>query len=134
MVTSESSLTKRIKRHVIGRRREYFAVTAPGFEKLCLRELRAFAPDASEVNERNIIAMENERLKVTFSQVAGMVARRIISYLREGDVVAQGQRYGLIKFGSRMDVVIPRSCKVLVSLKEPVRGGLTTLARMEDGR
>ena len=47
MVTSESSLIKRIKRHVIGRRREYFVVTAPGFEKLCLKELRTFAPDNS---------------------------------------------------------------------------------------
>jgi putative N6-adenine-specific DNA methylase len=50
-MSSESPLTKRIKRHVIGRRREYFGVTAPGFEKLCLNELRAYTPDDSAVIE-----------------------------------------------------------------------------------
>lgn len=90
----------------------------------------AFAEDASEVNERNIVAIENERVKVVFSQVAGIAARRIISHLRQGDNVTQGQRYGLIKFGSRMDILLPRSCEVLVNLKEPVRGGLTALARI----
>jgi len=88
----------------------------------------AYAPNASEVNEQNVIALENDKIKMTFAQVSGFVARRIISHVREGDEVVQGERYGLIKFGSRMDVVIPRSCKVLVNMKEPVRGGLTPLA------
>ena len=65
-----------------------------------------------------------------FAQIAGVVARRIINYLREGDEIAQGERYGLIKFGSRMDIVFPRSAQVLVESKEAVRGGLTVIAKV----
>jgi len=75
--------------------------------------------------------MENDLMKVKFSQIAGAVARRIINYLREEDEVTQGDRYGLIKFGSRMDVVIPRAANILVEMKEPVRGGITILAKMD---
>ena len=92
----------------------------------------AYAEDASEVNEQSVVGLENERMKVKFAQVAGALARRIINYLRENDEVVQGDRYGLIKFGSRMDVIIPRSAEVLVQLKEPVRGGLTVLAKVSD--
>lgn len=91
----------------------------------------AFAEDASEVNEQSVVGVENDMLRVKFSQVAGALARRIINYLREADEVTQGQRYGLIKFGSRMDVVIPRTANIQVALKEPVRGGLTILATMD---
>ncbi|MBT4034311.1 MAG: phosphatidylserine decarboxylase [Candidatus Marinimicrobia bacterium] len=91
----------------------------------------AFAEDASEVNEQSVVGMENDLMKVKFSQIAGAVARRIINYLREEDEVTQGDRYGLIKFGSRMDVVIPRAANILVEMKEPVRGGITILAKMD---
>ncbi|MCF6238493.1 MAG: phosphatidylserine decarboxylase family protein [Candidatus Marinimicrobia bacterium] len=91
----------------------------------------AFAEDASEVNEQSVVGIENDLVKVKFAQVAGALARRIINYLREEDEVTQGERYGLIKFGSRMDVTIPRSATILVELKEPVRGGLTVLAKLD---
>lgn len=91
----------------------------------------AYAEDASEVNEQSVVTMENDRIKVRFAQIAGALARRIINYLREGDEIFQGDRYGLIKFGSRMDIVVPREATVLVDLKQPVRGGLTVLARMD---
>jgi phosphatidylserine decarboxylase len=91
----------------------------------------AYAEDASEVNEQSIVGMQNDQIKVKFAQVAGVVARRIINYLREGDELLQGDRYGLIKFGSRMDIVIPRSAKVKVELREAVRGGLTILAEVK---
>lgn len=91
----------------------------------------AFAEDASEVNEQSIVTMQNEQIKVKFSQIAGVVARRIINYLREGDEISQGDRYGMIKFGSRMDMTIPRSANIVVELKEAVRGGLTVLAEVE---
>ncbi|NQV15440.1 phosphatidylserine decarboxylase [bacterium] len=91
----------------------------------------AYAEDASEVNEQSMVGLENDLIKVKFAQIAGMAARRIINYLREDDEVNQGDRYGLIKFGSRMDIIIPRAAKVLVELKEPVRGGLTVLAKMD---
>jgi len=91
----------------------------------------AYAEDASEVNEQSVVGMENDQMKIKYAQVAGALARRIINYLREGDKVIQGDRYGLIKFGSRMDVFIPRTAKILVELKEPVRGGLTILASVD---
>ncbi|NQV30303.1 MAG: phosphatidylserine decarboxylase [Candidatus Marinimicrobia bacterium] len=91
----------------------------------------AFAGDASEVNEQSIVGLENELMKVKFAQVAGALARRIINYLREEDQVIQGDRYGLIKFGSRMDIVFPKAAHIMVELKEPVRGGLTVLAKMD---
>ena len=91
----------------------------------------AYSEDASEVNEQSVVGMENDLMKVKFAQIAGVLARRIINYLREEDQVTQGERYGMIKFGSRMDVTIPRTAKVLVELKEPVRGGLTVLAEMD---
>ena len=91
----------------------------------------AYAEDASEVNEQSVVGLENERMKIKFSQVAGALARRIINYLREGDEVSQGARYGLIKFGSRMDITFPRTARINVELKEPVRGGLTILATMD---
>ncbi len=91
----------------------------------------AYAEDASEVNEQSMVTMENDLMKIKFAQIAGALARRIINYLREEDQVIQGERYGMIKFGSRMDVTIPRTAEVLVELKEPVRGGLTVLAKMD---
>ncbi len=91
----------------------------------------AFAEDASEVNEQSVVGMENELMKVKFAQIAGALARRIINYLRDADEVTQGDRYGLIKFGSRMDIIIPRAALIRVELKEPVRGGITILAEME---
>jgi len=90
----------------------------------------AFAEDASEVNEQSVVGMENGTIRVKFAQIAGVVARRIINYLREGDEIEQGERYGLIKFGSRMDIVFPRSAQVLVESKEAVRGGLTVIAKV----
>jgi phosphatidylserine decarboxylase len=91
----------------------------------------AYALDASEVNEQSLVGMENDLMKIKFAQVAGALARRIINYLREGDEVTQGDRYGLIKFGSRMDITIPREAQIKVELKEAVRGGLTVLAALE---
>jgi len=91
----------------------------------------AYADDASEVNEQSVVGLQNERIKIKFSQIAGVVARRIINYLREGDEISQGDRYGMIKFGSRMDIIFPRSAKIKVGLKEAVRGGLTVLAEVD---
>ncbi len=88
----------------------------------------AFAENASEVNEQSVVSLANEYLKIKFSQISGVVARRIINYLQVGDEVKQGSRYGLIKFGSRMDVFIPVDCNILVKPGDAVRGGITILA------
>jgi len=70
---------------------------------------------------------------VTFKQIAGLLARRIVFNLREGDRVERGQRVGLIKFGSRVDVIVPAEAVLRVTVGEKVKGGATVLAEMASG-
>ena len=89
----------------------------------------AFA-DASEVNERNAIALQADSTKIIVRQIAGLVARRIVCWVKPGDTLARGERLGLIKFGSRVDVVLPRRTQVLVKVGSTVRGGETAIAKL----
>lgn len=90
--------------------------------------LVAYEDKASERNERTHIGIENGTCKVLFRQIAGFIARRIVCTLREGDSVQSGDRFGMIKFGSRVDVVVPKEAEVRVKLRESVTGGETILA------
>ena len=90
----------------------------------------AFNDKASEQNERTHIGIENGKYRVFFRQIAGFIARRIVCTLREGDDVACGDRFGMIKFGSRVDVVVPREAELKVALEDDVVGGETILAVM----
>jgi phosphatidylserine decarboxylase len=88
---------------------------------------------ASLLNERNTVFMETpHRQRVAFTQIAGLVARRIVCYLQATDSVQRGERYGLIRFGSRMEVSFPLTWEVLVRPGQKVRGALTALAHMAD--
>ena len=87
----------------------------------------AFEDKASERNERNEIGITNSAGKVLFIQVAGFVARRIISDLQIGDSVNIGNRFGMIKFGSRVDVIVPAHWKVNVKKDDNVTAGETIL-------
>ena len=92
---------------------------------------------ASEDNERNsvVIATANGRIGVV--QIAGLVARRIVSFVREGQSIGAGERFGLIRFGSRLDVYLPQGTKTLVSAGQTAVAGETVLAdfgRDDDGR
>ncbi len=88
---------------------------------------------ASELNERNVVVMENNRgQRVAFTQIAGLVARRIVCYLDKGLRVRRGERYGLIRFGSRMEVCVPTDWEMLVRVGERVRGVASALARMKE--
>lgn len=79
---------------------------------------------ASEDNESNSIVIQTEDSEhVTLIQVAGLVARRILCYVTEGDRVDRGQRYGFIRFGSRVEVFLPRDYSITVSVGDKVRGG-----------
>jgi phosphatidylserine decarboxylase len=71
-------------------------------------------------------------MEVTFIQIAGLLARRIVFNLRAGDTVARGQRVGLIKFGSRVNVLLPAEADVLVKVGQRVQGGSTVLASMAE--
>lgn len=92
--------------------------------------LVAWHPKSSEKNERTEIGVRHKNgTKVLFKQIAGAVARRIVYYLNEGDDVALGDRFGIVKFGSRMDVIVPRSVSFQVEVGQSVVGGETVLFR-----
>jgi phosphatidylserine decarboxylase len=96
--------------------------------------LNAMNPASADRNEQNIVTVRGEGFEVTFKQIAGLLARRIVFNLREGNSVERGQRVGLIKFGSRVDVVLPAEAALLVKVGQRVRGGASVLAVMPVGR
>jgi len=92
--------------------------------------LIASREEASERNEQNIIVVEAEDgVRVTFKQIAGLVARRVVCYKRQGDNVGMGERIGLMKFSSRMDVIFGPEWEILVKERERVWAGTTIVAR-----
>ena len=94
--------------------------------------LNAMNPTSAERNEQNIVTVRGEGFEVTFKQIAGLIARRIVFNFKEGDVVQRGQRVGLIKFGSRVDVLVPANAFLQVKVGERVKGGSSVLAAMPD--
>jgi phosphatidylserine decarboxylase len=95
------------------------------------RFLIASRPAASVENEQNTVTIEGERLTITFRQIAGLLARRIVFRKKIGDRVSLGERVGLIKFGSRVDVFLPPEVPPVVAVGDRVRGGASVLARLE---
>ena len=89
--------------------------------------LAAFEDKASERNERNEIGITSPGGKVFFTQIAGFVARRIVSDLKVGDSVSIGNRFGMIKFGSRVDIIVPEQWQVKVKKDDIVTAGETIL-------
>jgi phosphatidylserine decarboxylase len=89
----------------------------------------AFKKDVDQVNERNYILFEQGEEKVLMTQIAGFLARRITCYVKEGNHVAPGQPVGIISFGSRVDIYLPKAYEPVVQLNEKVRAGVTVLAK-----
>jgi phosphatidylserine decarboxylase len=87
------------------------------------RFLAAYRPEASEQNERCAVSLDGDRARVTVTQISGVLARRIVCRVRPGDVLRAGERYGLIRFGSRTDLVVPRGTELRVRVGDRVRGG-----------
>ena len=87
------------------------------------RFLAAYRPEASEQNERCAMSLDGDRARVTVTQISGVLARRIVCRVRPGDTVRAGERYGLIRFGSRTDLVLPRGTDLRVQMGDRVRGG-----------
>jgi phosphatidylserine decarboxylase len=89
-------------------------------------------PASADRNEQNVVTLRGQGadagFEVTFKQIAGLLARRIVFCCHEGQTVERGQRVGLIKFGSRVDVVIPADAVLRVSVGERVKGGASVLA------
>ena len=92
--------------------------------------LMATNKKASLVNEQNILTIQNDRITVVCKQIAGILARRIVCWKRKGDNLDLGERFGLIKFSSRTDVVLPPNVAVTVSEGQRVRGGITVIGRI----
>ncbi|MEN3038130.1 MAG: phosphatidylserine decarboxylase family protein [Candidatus Kryptonium sp.] len=93
----------------------------------------AFDEKSSENNERKIIGIETEDgLKIIVKQIAGFIARRIVCDVEKGDKVIAGQRYGMIKFGSRVDVIMPKNrVEITISVGQKVKAGETVIAKVK---
>jgi phosphatidylserine decarboxylase len=92
--------------------------------------LVAWHPKSSTENERTTVVIANSKAEVLFRQVAGALAKRIVYYVKEGEMVEQGSEMGFIKFGSRIDLYLPLSAKIEVQLQQKTRGGETVVATL----
>lgn len=90
--------------------------------------LVAWNPKSSTDNEQTFLVVENNGIQIGFKQIAGALARRICWYVKEGDILEQGQEFGFIRFGSRMDVFVPENAIIKIELGQTVKGGSTLLA------
>jgi phosphatidylserine decarboxylase len=93
--------------------------------------VNAMAANSAEENEQNIVTVEGAGHTVVFKQIAGLIARRIVFTKKIGDVVARGERVGLIKFGSRVDVLMGPEVQIAVKIGDQVKGAATVLAHVQ---
>jgi phosphatidylserine decarboxylase len=93
--------------------------------------LNAMDRASAEDNEQNTVTMQGEGMTLVFKQIAGLLARRIVFNHKPGDTLARGQRVGMIKFGSRTDVIFPSPSELAVKTGDRVKGGSTILARIQ---
>lgn len=92
----------------------------------------AYDREASQVNEANRLTLEHQRYTFVVKQIAGVLARRIVCRVQPGSVLEKGQRYGLIRFGSRTDLILPPEATVQVGVGDIVKGGETVLAILKE--
>jgi phosphatidylserine decarboxylase len=95
------------------------------------QHLNALSRHCADRNEQNVVTVQGDEFDVTFKQIAGLLARRIVFRFKVGDFVQRGERVGLIKFGSRVDVVLPGHARVRVALGQRVKGGASVLADIQ---
>jgi phosphatidylserine decarboxylase len=91
--------------------------------------LAAMRERASVENEQNVFTLSTNAGEIVFKQIAGLIARRVVSWKKTGDKVARGERIGLVRFGSRVDLWVPKEAEILVKVGENVKGGSSVLAR-----
>ncbi|MEY4166615.1 MAG: phosphatidylserine decarboxylase [Blastocatellia bacterium] len=94
------------------------------------RFLVASLERATQENEQQIVTVSNDRMTVVFRMIAGLIARRIVLWKQEGEELARGERVGLIRFGSRVDLILPPQVEVLVRKGERVRGGSSVIGKV----
>lgn len=90
--------------------------------------LNAMRADSNVLNEQNVVVIEDGNYSVQVKQIAGLLARRIVCWVKPGDVLQKGQRFGLIKFGSRVDILLPPHANLRVKMGDRVRGGASVIA------
>jgi phosphatidylserine decarboxylase len=95
--------------------------------------MNAMTPESSLTNEQTLIQIEGDGYEVSLKQIAGLLARRIVCNLKEGDKVQRGQRIGMIKFGSRCDVLMPAEATLRVRTGSRVKAGATVIAMLPQG-
>ena len=95
--------------------------------------LQAFRPEASEVNEHNLVGLETGYGRVLVKQIAGILARRVVCWVRPGQRLEAGERLGVIKFGSRVEMYLPLGAHPFVRVGEQVHAGITVVARWKGG-
>jgi phosphatidylserine decarboxylase len=93
--------------------------------------LVAWHPKSSTENERTTVVIRDNNREILLRQIAGAMAKRIIAYVKEGDVVTQGEDFGFIKFGSRVDLFLPLNTQIEVKLEEKVVGNKTVIAKLK---
>jgi len=99
------------------------------------KKIAAFAEKSSTENEQNLVVIEGGRgATVAFKQIAGLLARRIVFDKKEGDEVVRGERIGMIKFGSRVDIFFQPGANIKVKMREKVKVGLTVIGEIEEHR
>ena len=98
---------------------------------VCGRFKPAYKDSVGFENERHMIGIENPRLRVTVTQIAGILARRIVSWVTLDDVLEKGELYGLIRFGSCTELVVPAEVEILVQKGDKVTGGETIIGRLK---
>ncbi len=86
---------------------------------------------ASEENEQNLIGIENAKVKILIKQIAGLIARRIVWWINMRQGVSQGERIGMIKLGSQVDIYVPLDVEIKVKVKDKVKAGLTIIAELK---
>lgn len=95
--------------------------------------LAAWDENASLQNEQNVFHQTTEFGEIVYKQIAGWVARRVVSWKKAGDPVARGERIGLVRFGSRVDLWLPAEAEIVVKVGDHVKGGSTIVARLPHG-
>jgi phosphatidylserine decarboxylase len=91
--------------------------------------LAAMRERASLENEQNVFTLSTDPGEIVFKQIAGLIARRVVSWKKAGEKVARGERIGLVRFGSRVDLWVPKEAEILVRVGENVKGGSSVIAR-----
>ena len=87
----------------------------------------AFDEEATKVNEQNILTIANPDIRIIVKQVAGLIARRVICWKEPGSGLERGELFGLIRFGSRVDILLPKNAKILVQVGDRLRGGSSVI-------